>query len=206
VNAGSAPWSLDNVSRETLADLQAYMQLLEKWNKAINLVAKSTIDDAWNRHILDSAQLFPHAAAGNTWADIGSGGGFPGMVIAILAKSWRPDLRVTLIEADQRKAVFLREVARATNTPVKLLSQRIETVPPLGADTLSARAFAPLDVMMPYVAQHMATDGVALLPKGSHYPQEVANARKSWNFDCQIMPSQTNAEAVILKIQGVRRV
>lgn len=194
------------VSRETLSRLQGYIQMLARWNPAINLVAKSTIKDAWSRHIIDSAQLFPHASPDNAWADLGAGGGFPGMVIAILATEWRPDLHVTLIESDQRKAVFLREVARKFEASVTVLAERSEALPALAANTLSARAFAPLVSLMPHVERHLQTSGIALFPKGANHLEEVAEARKSWDFTWQAVPSQTDSHAVILKIQGVSRV
>ncbi|MCL4170695.1 UNVERIFIED_CONTAM: hypothetical protein GTU68_049362, partial [Idotea baltica] len=134
-----------NVSRETFAALQAYAALLEKWNPKINLVSKSSLQDLWNRHILDSAQLFslvqhPH----NTWADLGSGGGFPGLVIAIMAlESGSPD-QVILIESDTRKAAFLRTVIRELGLRASVINKRIEQVDPLDADVISARALADL--------------------------------------------------------------
>lgn len=191
-----------DVSRETYDRLTAYVGLLDKWNRAINLVAKSTLTEAWTRHILDSAQLFNHGL-GSHWVDLGSGGGFPGMVIAILADEIRPDLHVTLVEADQRKAAFLREVARQTGAAPAVLCARSEDIAPLRADTLSARAFAPLVKLMPHIQRHMRADGIALLPKGARRREEVAEARKSWNFTCEAVPSQTDSDAVILKIQGV---
>lgn len=195
-----------SVSRETLGRLHSYIDILKRWNSAINLISKSTVNDAWLRHVVDSAQLFPHASSGDIWVDLGAGGGFPGMVIAILGSEWRPDLRVILVESDQRKAVFLREVARKTGTLVTVLAERSETLSPLGANTLSARAFAPLANLMPHVERHLAKSGTALLPKGVNYLEEVAEAGKSWDFTWEAVPSQTDSQAVILKIKGVSRV
>lgn len=195
-----------SVSRETLVRLQSHIDMLKRWNPAINLISKSTEKDVWMRHVIDSAQLFPHASLGDAWIDLGAGGGFPGMVIAILGKEWRPNLRVTLIESDQRKAVFLREVARKTETSVTVLAERSEALAPLAANTLSARAFAPLINLMPHVERHLAKSGTALLQKGANHREEVAEARKSWEFTWQAVPSQTDSQAVILKIQGVSRV
>jgi 16S rRNA (guanine527-N7)-methyltransferase len=193
-----------NVSRETSDRLELYLDLLAKWNKAINLVAKSTILDAWSRHFLDSSQLFP-LGRGQHWADLGSGGGFPGMVVAILAIERRPNLLVSLVEADQRKFTFLQEVARQTGAKVNILNARSEDVAPLGADTLSARAFAPLPRLLAHVDRHMKADGIALFPKGARYSEEVAEARNSWKFSCEAVRSETDSQAVILKIQGVSR-
>lgn len=195
-----------DVSRETIARLDLYVALLRKWNKAINLVAESTIDDAWQRHILDSLQIYRHHSSGSRWVDLGSGGGFPGLAIAIAAHDWQPDLEVTLVEADQRKAAFLAEVARRTDTQVRIISARSEDVEPLGANVLSARAFAPLYRMMPHLLRHMTPDGMALLLKGAQHAEEVAEARKSWNFSCETFASQTDSDAAILQIKGVARV
>lgn len=200
------PPRIADVSRETSDRLRCYVDLLLKWNPAINLVSRTTIDDVWIRHIRDSLQLLPLAAPGPRWVDLGSGGGFPGMVIAIAAGQWRPELRITLVEADQRKTAFLAEVARQTATDVSIRNARSEDLEPLGADTLSARAFAPLDRLMPHILRHMKPDGIALLPKGRRHVEEVAEARKSWNFTCDTVPSETDSDAVILKIQGVTRV
>lgn len=195
-----------NVSRETTARLKVYAALLTKWNPAINLVAKSTLPDLWARHILDSAQLFdlcpPEA---RTWVDLGSGGGFPGMIVAIMALGVNSDLRVTLVESDQRKATFLRTVARETETPVKIHSERAESLPPLGADVLSARAFAPLPMLLSHVHRHLAPTGVAFLPKGAQAEAEIAEALASWAFQVQKTPSKTDPQAVILSIKGLTR-
>lgn len=198
--------SLADVSRETSDRLQIHADLLTKWNSAINLVARSTISDIWNRHILDSMQLFRHGAAGRTWVDVGSGAGFPGMIIAILARESAPGLSVTLIEPDQRKVAFLNEVARLTGTEVCIIGERIETIAPLQTDILSARGLAPLDRLLCYTSRHIVPDGVAIFPKGARFQEEIAVARKSWDFDCEVYQSLTNARAVVLKIQGVVRV
>ena len=195
-----------NVSRETTARLETYAALLTKWNPAINLVAKSTLPDLWTRHIADSAQLFdlcpPDA---RTWVDLGSGGGFPGMVVAILAIEAKSDLQVTLVESDQRKATFLRTVARETGAPVTIHSQRAESLPPQGADVLSARAFAPLPRLLAHVHHHLAPGGVAFLPKGAQADAEIAEALASWGFQVQKTPSKTDPQAVILSIKGLTR-
>lgn len=197
--------SASDVSRETMDHLTLYSELLAKWNPAINLVAKSTIADAWSRHFIDSIQLFHYGSSGPNWADLGSGGGFPGMVIAILGGEWRPDLCVTLVESDQRKAAFLREVALKTQTRVQILNERAENLPPIKADTLTARAFAPLKALLPYVERHLNDDGVALLQKGARYREELSEAKVDWKFNHEVIQSQTDTSAVILKVRGLRR-
>ena len=194
-----------NVSRETLQKLEIYADLLRKWNKRINLVAPGTISALWERHFEDSAQLLSLAPEGvRRWTDLGSGGGFPGAIVAILAKS--PNLRVTLIESDQRKAAFLRTVARETGTKFNVVAERAEVRPDIRADAVSARAFAPLDTLLGYVDLHMKSGGIALLPKGARAASEVESARKTWSFTCECIPSVTDDDAAILKIGDIKRV
>ena len=195
-----------NVSRETMARLETYAALLRKWNPAINLVAKSTLPDLWQRHFEDSAQLLGLCPQGaTTWCDLGSGGGFPGMVVAIMAREARPDLRVSLVESDQRKATFLRAVARDTGTEVVVHAVRTETLTPQGADIVSARALAPLPLLLPYIDRHLRRGGVAFLPKGANADAELAEALATWRFEVQKTPSKTDPQAVILHIEGLTR-
>ncbi|MCA8930663.1 MAG: 16S rRNA (guanine(527)-N(7))-methyltransferase RsmG, partial [Alphaproteobacteria bacterium] len=156
-----------SVSRETLARLAAFAALLEKWNPAINLISAGTVAQIWTRHFLDSAQVFDLAdAKSGLWADLGSGGGFPGLVAAILALEERPGLSFTLVESDRRKAAFLSTAARELGLPVRVMAERIEALPPLGADILTARALAPLPVLLGYAERHLQPGGRALFPKG----------------------------------------
>lgn len=196
-----------NVSRETLERLKAYEALLKKWNPAINLVSKATLAEAWTRHFVDSAQIFDLAPEGaHHWADLGSGGGFPGMVVAAIAAEKAPDMQVTLVESDQRKATFLRTVARELGLKTQVISKRIEEVPPLGADVLSARALASLAQLLGFAERHLCPDGIALFPKGAAHEQELAEALESWRFEVQKTPSRTESGAVILSIGGIARV
>lgn len=197
-----------DVSRETSARLHSYAALLRKWNPAINLVARSTLNDLENRHIADSVQIFDLAPSNaRHWVDLGSGGGFPGLVIAILATGKSSDLKVTLIESDLRKATFLRTVCRELNLQrAEVLDQRIETAPPQGADVLSARALAPLDQLLGFAERHLAPEGIALFPKGARHADEVDAALASWRFDVQNHPSKTDPQAVVLKLGGIARV
>lgn len=196
-----------NVSRETLDRLHLYEALLKKWNPAINLVSRATVADAWARHFLDSAQIFDLAPGGaRHWADLGSGGGFPGMVVAIIAAERAPDMAVTLVESDQRKAAFLRTVVREVGVPANVIAERIEEVPPLGADVLSARALAPLSMLLGFAERHMVPGGRALLQKGAQHDAEITEALASWRFDVQKTPSKTNPSAVTLSVGGLSRV
>jgi len=194
------------VSRETMARLDQLEQLLRKWNPAINLVAQSSIAALWQRHFMDSAQVFDLASpTKGIWADLGSGGGFPGLVIAILAREWAPELQIILVEADRRKAAFLATVVRDCALPARIIAERIEETPPLGAQFLSARALAPLSKLLDYAERHLQQDGVAMFSKGSNWRDEVSAARKFWRFEVTAHPSMTDENAAILEIRGIAR-
>lgn len=199
--------SVENVSRETEERLDILCALVEKWNKKINLVAPSTLKDIRQRHIEDSAQLFNLSSeTARTWVDLGSGGGFPGLVIAILANDLKPTLTVTLIESDARKTVFLRTAARELDLAVQVTQQRIEHCDPQNADVVSARALAPLPKLFPLVHRHMAKTGHALLPKGAGWRKEVASARASWHFNLTRHDSLTDPDSAILEIRETSHV
>lgn len=194
-----------DVSRETFDALKAYEALVQRWTPAINLVSKSTVSNLWHRHIVDSAQIFSECPlSAEKWVDLGSGGGFPGIVIAILAKELWPRLHVTLVESDLRKATFLRQAALTLGLQATVLSKRIEALAPLSTDVLSARALAPLSALLGYAATHLARSGTAIFPKGARYQEEIADARKAWSFDIDIKPSLSEAEAAILVIRNIQ--
>ena len=196
-----------NVSRETSDRLKLMTDLLKKWNPRINLVSKSTLKEVWTRHILDSAQIFGLSDASKTnWVDIGSGGGFPGLVVAILAAELNPGLETTLIESDQRKCAFLRTVLRETGVPGRVLAQRIERAEPQNADVLSARALAELDLLFSFAERHLARGGTMLFPKGVTWQKELQAAQESWSFSHQVITSKTEPNSVILKVKDLRRV
>lgn len=194
------------VSRETYDRLVRFVALLEKWNPRINLVSATSLPQVWRRHVLDSLQVFDLAAvqAGH-WADLGTGGGFPGLVVALVAADEAPELNVTLVESDQRKAAFLASVLRETGVTATLRNDRIEALPPLNATVLSARALAPLDRLLQHAALHLARGGKALFPKGQAHADEVAEALATWRFRLQKHPSRTDSQAVILEIEDVAR-
>lgn len=196
-----------NVSRETLGQLSTYVALLEQWQPQINLVAGTTLPDVWHRHIADSAQLLALAPAAHTWLDLGSGAGFPGLVIAIMAHG-KPGPRVTLIESDRRKAAFLAEVARHTGISVEIHAARIEQIATqrmLGAvDVVSARALAPLVRLIPMSLPFFGDETLGLFPKGRDAESEVAQARANWAFDVELTPSLTDAAARIVAIRRPR--
>jgi 16S rRNA (guanine527-N7)-methyltransferase len=188
-----------DVSRETRDQLEALALTLARWQKAINLVGKGTLEDVWARHILDSAQLLPLIpSSAQSLADLGSGGGFPGLVLAAL----RPDLQVTLIEADARKGAFLGEAGRRMglkNQP-KVVTSRIEAAPPTGADVVTARALAPLGQLLAWAAPHRADTAICLFHKGKGWQVEVSEAKKDWDLEAQPFSSVTDRDAVLLRI------
>jgi 16S rRNA (guanine527-N7)-methyltransferase len=191
-----------NVSRETL---DIYQDLLCKWSRKINLVSAQTLKDAGSRHFddfLQDAALCPVGA--ETWVDLGSGGGFPGAVVAMALKD--RDLAVTLVESDQRKSAFLRTVSRETGVPFKVITGRIEEIEPLEADVVSARALAPLEVLLGFMERHAKPDGIGLFMKGSTWQSEVEIARKKWRFTLKAHTSVTHPDAAILEIGVLSRV
>ncbi len=194
-----------NVSRETLERLFVYCDLVEKWNPAINLISKSGIAQIWDRHIIDSAQLILQIPVQfDQWCDLGSGGGFPGIVLAILAKELRPETQMILVESDRRKSVFLSEAARLLDISVAVKTQRIEDLAPQNVDVLTARALAPLSSLCGYAHRHLKPDGVAIFPKGATAAREIEDARKLWRFDCDMMRSHTDPESLVLAVKGLQ--
>jgi len=188
-----------DVSRETRDQLEALVHTLGRWQKAINLVGKATLEDIWVRHILDSAQLVPLVPkAAQSLADLGSGGGFPGLVLAAL----RPDLDVTLIESDARKGAFLAEAGRrmSLKKQPKVVVARLETAPPAKADVVTARALAPLGQLLAWAAPHRGDTAICLFHKGKGWQAEVTTAKKDWDFEAQPFSSVTDRDSVLLRI------
>jgi 16S rRNA (guanine527-N7)-methyltransferase len=201
---------LGGVSRETLEDLRRFAGLVEKWNPAVNLVSRKALTELWERHILDSMQVFRIAEdaglSGDRWCDLGSGGGFPGLVVAIQAKHALPAMKVALVESDQRKAVFLRETARQLELNVTVVNQRIEEAPPAEADVVSARGLASLDVLCGHSLRHLRPGGAAIFLKGATAEAEIAEARAAWRFNLTTVRSQGDASAKILVLKDIQRV
>ncbi|MFZ5963609.1 16S rRNA (guanine(527)-N(7))-methyltransferase RsmG [Thalassococcus sp. BH17M4-6] len=196
-----------DVSRETLERLETYAELLKQWNPAINLVSKSTLTSLWTRHIIDSLQIFQllPTPAGH-WVDLGSGGGFPGVVVAICALDSAPDLKVTLVESDQRKCTFLRTVLRETGANAAVHAKRIEALPSLNADILSARALADLPALLTHTDRHMCKTGIALFPKGATWKKELDSAQSTWRFNVITHKSKTDENSVVLQISELSHV
>jgi 16S rRNA (guanine527-N7)-methyltransferase len=193
--------ALSGVSRETSARLEAYAELLRRWSARINLVGANTVKDLWRRHFLDSAQLFAHIPPGTqSLIDLGSGAGFPGLVLAILGVRG-----VELIEADARKCAFLREAARLAAAPVIIRNQRIETVPAHIGDIVTARGCAPLDRLLVLAEPFIGPETVCLFLKGEQAAQELTAASQAWTMDAKCHDSSSDPRGVILCLRRVGR-
>ena len=186
------------VSRETLARLKAYADILVDWNARHNLVAKSTLPDLWRRHFWDSAQLAPLIPeTARTVADLGSGAGFPGLVLAAL----RPDLAVTLHEATTKKCAFLQAAADRMGLQVTIQNARLEDLRPQSFDVVTARALAPLPQLLSYAQNFVGLNGVCLFLKGQNVGAELTEAHKYWNIKASQVPSQTDPSAAIVVVR-----
>lgn len=193
-----------DVSRETLDRLDVYVELLRKWQPKVNLVSNKTLPEVWNRHILDSFQVLKLADVDAAkWVDLGSGGGFPGLVCAICARDVGLNSTFHLIESDTRKCAFLREVARQTATQIEVTTSRIEEAAQSGASIVSARALAPLARLLPWAHRHLMPGGTALFQKGASYRSELETVRGDWQMDLDVEPSVTAPDSVILRIRNL---
>lgn len=196
-----------SVSRETSERLELLCALVAKWTPKINLVARSTVDDIWSRHILDSAQIWQYRPdAPRRWADLGSGGGFPGLVIAAFAAQDAPDMVMSLIESDTRKTVFLQTAAREMGLPTQVIRSRIEAVDLPPQDVISARALASLDKLLALAAPLRAPGAVCFFAKGAGVESELTDARASWHIEVRRRPSLADSAGCILEIPEFSRV
>lgn len=201
------------VSAEAIEKLCLYEELLRRWQTKINLVAPSTLDETWHRHFADSAQLLALAPLkARKWVDLGSGAGFPGLVLAILRADRGGENDgdpVTLIESDQRKAAFLGEIARQVAVTVDIAVMRIELSSTQGrytsVDVVTARALAPLDRLLGLSAPLFGPETVGLFLKGRDASSEVAVARRCWEFECDLVGSLTDADAGVAIVTEPRR-
>jgi 16S rRNA (guanine527-N7)-methyltransferase len=190
-----------NVPRETLDRLEAFAALLREENERQNLVSRASLEHLWGRHILDSAQLLRFAPQqAGSWLDLGSGAGFPGLIVALLHPA-----RVTLVEARKLRADFLRRSAATLGLDVEIVAARAETVPARPFDVISARAFAPLDRLLTLGTRFSTEETLWILPKGRNAKSELATSRSSWQGDFRLEPSLTDDEAGIVVARGVRR-
>ncbi len=196
-----------DVSRETRDRLVRHVDLLRSWQKAQNLVAPGTLHNVWRRHVADSAQIADLFPDRNTWLDLGSGAGFPGLVLAICAVG-RPDFSMTLVESNRRKAAFLRAVIRETGAPARVLCERIDPAktthaPP--ADVITARALAPLERLFDLARPFAGKDSVCVFHKGQDFVSEIEKATQSWKFDLLERTSKIDPAGRILIISHLKK-
>lgn len=199
--------AMKNVSRETRERLDIFAALFLKWAKAINLVAPSTKEDVWTRHIWDSAQIFDLAPKPGIWVDLGSGGGFPGIITAILLSELEAGW-VHLVESNQKKASFLRVALASTGARGSVHPVRIEEAPEIVAkcDYISARALADLDKLLNYASPWMIDrPSTAFFHKGRDYQKELTKAHGGWDFDLVKHQSSIQTDSVVLEIGNLRR-
>ncbi|MEZ5877261.1 MAG: 16S rRNA (guanine(527)-N(7))-methyltransferase RsmG [Tepidamorphaceae bacterium] len=202
------------VSRETRDRLEVFVSLLVKWQKAQNLVGPATLRDVWTRHIADSLQLLPYIQERTSIADIGSGAGFPGLVLAIAFADADPAIRpaVHLIESNRRKAAFLRSAARETGARAVVHSDRVETVLSgadeggVAPDIITARALASLQQLFEMTQAALKNHVVCLFHKGRGFEMELSEARRYWNFEADIIPSRVAEDSVILRVSQIAQV
>ena len=193
------------VSRETQDRLDQFIETLLRWQAKLNLIGNSTIAEVWTRHVADSLQLLPLAPKARTWADLGSGGGFPGMVIAC-ALADEAGARVHLVESNEKKAAFLREAVGVTGAPAVVHAVRAEKfgescAEPL--DAITARALAPLKTLCDQAFPFISRGAVGLFPKGQDVDAELTEAAKYWRLDASKVPSKTSPEGSIVLIRAL---
>ena len=200
--------ALTPVSRETEARLDRFIDLLLTWQAKTNLVAPSTLPQLWTRHVADSLQLLPLAPPEvKVWVDFGSGGGFPAIPVAC-ALADRPGAMVHLVESNNKKAAFLREVVRALNLPAKIYAQRIEDFGDSfgdSADVVSARALAPLKALCDQAVPLIARGAVGLFLKGQDVDAELTEAAKYWSIEAEKVPSKTSPDGCIVVVRSLKR-
>jgi 16S rRNA (guanine527-N7)-methyltransferase len=198
--------SLDNVSRETQERLAVIVAQVEKWQKHINLIAPSTLPVIWQRHVADSLQLIALASSARRWLDLGSGGGFPGLVVAAVLAEHHGS-QITLVESNQKKCSFLRETARLAGLPVTVLALRIDQATPELAkfswDVVSARALASFDQLLHMASPFIGAGAVGLFPKGRDVDDEVKLAQGTWNFSHDLIQSITEPMARIVRVTAM---
>lgn len=193
------------VSRETIERLKIYAAMLAEWNARTNLVSKASLKEAWRRHFLDSAQLAPLVPEpANSLVDLGSGAGFPGLVLAEILRQ-RKAFRVVLYEATGKKCRFLEAVAQKLNLEVEIRNVRIEDAPPEPFDVIVARALAPLERLLPYAQRFWGPNSTALFLKGQNVGGELTQGAKSWNMKVQWHPSQSDPSGAVLRVTELHR-
>ncbi|MFL2812333.1 MAG: 16S rRNA (guanine(527)-N(7))-methyltransferase RsmG [Paracoccaceae bacterium] len=190
------------VSRETCDLLRVYYDMLINWNKKINLVSRKSINTSWNRHFLDSAQLWLYLPKeANKWLDFGSGAGFPGLVIAFISKELKPDLKIVLVEKNKKKALFLSKVVNEIGLNVEIFSSNVESIKPQKADVITSRAFGKLDHLLKISYKHQNKDTTSLFPKGRSFTDEIIMSKKNWSYELEKIKNIIDNNSFILKIR-----
>ena len=187
-----------------LADVQAYLTLIAEWNEKMNLVGPSALDEFWPRHAYDSAQLLPFAPEAVTWADLGAGAGFPGLILAILLKG-RPAARVHLVESMAKRCRFLGDVAQKLALPVEIHNARAEDLG-IRVDIVTARACAPLPRLLGYAEPYLRKGATGLFLKGQDVVSELTEAAKYWKFEAELSASSSHPDGRVLQVKGLSRV
>lgn len=207
-SASSGPKSFlqKHLSGETFDKLAQYHDLLLKWNRKKQLVSNATLDSLWLRHFIDSAQLYPLYPDSKRykWLDIGSGGGFPGLVLASIASEFAPENEFVLVESNGYKAEFLRHVSRKLGLNVVVHRARVEDLEPQKANIVSARAVASLATLLPWAGIHLDEQGKVLFLKGQYVDSEIHEALQSWKFNYAKLPSWTTKSGSVLIVDNIR--
>ncbi len=193
-----------NVSRETFSKLEVYHSSLLEWQNKFNLVSKNSLDDAWNRHFIDSIQLVEYIPDdAKSLIDMGSGAGFPGMVLAILLNERTPYLKVTLVESITKKTLYLNHVKETASVKVEIINGRVEQIKNRKFDVVTSRAMTSLIDLLDYAYPFLNKKGVCVFPKGKSWNEEVNIAKNKWNFNFEVFDSKTSEEGKIILIRNL---
>ena len=193
------------VSRETLSDLRIYQTLLTDWQNKFNLVSNSSLQDAWSRHFLDSAQLYQYIPKNTVnLIDFGSGAGFPALVLATMSKKRTPYLNITAVESIKKKTLFLKEVCSRLDLQVRIENNRIENLKPQKYDVITSRAMCSLDKLLDYAQNFCHKNTTCIFPKGQSYESELMLAKKKYSFDCEIKENMLSEDGKILIITNIK--
>lgn len=194
------------VSRETMNRLKAYEASLHEWQNRMNLVSKNSLENAWKRHFLDSMQIFSLLPSEGIVYDFGSGAGFPGMVLAIMANEKTPYLKFKLVESVKKKTLYLNEVKKISGlSNVEIVNNRIEDIPAEPATAITSRAMASLTSLLGYAQKFCTPKTKCIFLKGKSYRDEIEEAKKLWKFNLEVLPNQESDEGVILIVTDIKK-
>lgn len=203
VNDAAAFATATGCDAQAIADLERYRSYLAEWNEKMNLVGPATLDVFWSRHAWDSAQILPLAPEAQTWADLGTGAGLPGVVLAILGKG-RPDFHVHLVDSLAKRCRFLSEVVKGLHLPATVHNSRAEDLA-LTVDIVTARACAPMSRLLGYAQPYLKRGAVALFLKGQDVASELEDAARTWDFEADVSPSRSDARGQIVRVRRLGR-